>query len=521
MADTRLKIAVFIDFDNIEIGVKSTLGVQFDIGVVLEALRERGDVVSKIAYGDWTRAGDYSRSLTQHATKLVQRNLTPGGDKNGADINLALDALEMAFTHGHINAYVIVGGDSDFITLVEKLKQYDKQIFVVGGRAFTSLVMQRNCHEFIAYENLVAPRRSADRGRHSGPVPSQASIEQAVPLVRRALKVLTDREVSPQLGLLKSTLLQLDSTFSERTYGAGSFRDFAQKLASAGHVVLRESGRNVLVELAEGSNGSEEGRAPQQAPPHPTSHRRQEDQVAPQEAAPSNGSGAEPRTADGIREVRRLFQSAQNAPRWPMYVRQAKQFLRNVDASFDERKFGFASLVDLLRACQREGLFRIERDRQGVMRLFPGTIMQATEAAGAAAEEDDNRGNIADEPATVEAASPDWTTPEPSAEAEVVEGDVVQEMNSPAAVVDIEDMPQATEAHAPAGRSARGGRGRGRGRARPQGSESPQGQSAQAADGRPAERRASRKEGAVPKARKAAPKPRAPRTRARKETPVA
>ena len=254
MADTRLKIAVFIDFDNIEIGVKSTLGVQFDIGVVLEALKERGDVVSKIAYGDWTRAGDYSRSLTQHATKLVQRNLTPGGDKNGADINLALDALEMAFTHGHINAYVIVGGDSDFITLVEKLKQYDKQIFVVGGRAFTSMVMQRNCHEFIAYENLVnsGRRSSADRGRPSGPV-AQTSIEVAVPLVRRALKVLSDREVSPQLGLLKSTLLQLDSTFSERTYGAGSFRDFAQKLASAGHVVLRESGRNVLVELAEGS----------------------------------------------------------------------------------------------------------------------------------------------------------------------------------------------------------------------------------------------------------------------------
>ena len=152
--------------------------MQFDIGVVLEALKERGDVVSKIAYGDWTRAGDYSRSLTQHATKLVQRNLTPGGDKNGADINLALDALEMAFTHGHINAYVIVGGDSDFITLVEKLKQYDKQIFVVGGRAFTSMVMQRNCHEFIAYENLVggrADRRTADgRPRQS----AQAPIEQ-------------------------------------------------------------------------------------------------------------------------------------------------------------------------------------------------------------------------------------------------------------------------------------------------------------------------------------------------------
>src|SRR3954463_14159168 len=255
MPETRLKIAVFIDFDNIEIGVKNTLNAQFDIGVVLEALKERGDVVSKTAYGDWTRAGDYSRSLTQHATKLVQRNLTPGGDKNGADINLALDALEMAFTHGHINAYVIVGGDSDFITLVEKLKQYDKQIFVVGGRAFTSLVKQRNCHEFIASENLVATPRLEGRGPQSGPpaaAAQAASLEQAVPLVRRALKVLSDREVSPQLGLLKSTLLQLDSTFSERTYGAGSFRDFAQKLAAAGHVTLKEAGRNVLVELTEG-----------------------------------------------------------------------------------------------------------------------------------------------------------------------------------------------------------------------------------------------------------------------------
>src|SRR6187431_1851632 len=248
MPEQRLKIAVFIDFDNIEIGVKNTLNAQFDIGVVLEALKERGDVVSKTAYGDWTRAGDYSRSLTQHATKLVQRNLTPGGDKNGADINLALDALEMAFTHTHINAYVIVGGDSDFITLVEKLKQYDKQTFVVGGRAFTSVVMQRNCHEFIAYENLVGSRRGGDRGGRQ-----QAPVDQIVPLVRRALKVLSDREVSPQLGLLKSTLLQLDSTFSERTYGVGSFRDFAQKLANAGHVRLREHGRNVLVEQADGN----------------------------------------------------------------------------------------------------------------------------------------------------------------------------------------------------------------------------------------------------------------------------
>ena len=96
-------------------------------------------------------------------------------------------------------------------------------------------------------------------------------------------------------------------------------------------------------------------------------------------AAVSAAAAGEPRTADGIREVRRLFQAAQNPPRWPMYVRQVKQFLRGVDPTFDERKFGFASLNDLLRACQREGLFRMERDRQGVMRFFQGNVMKPVE----------------------------------------------------------------------------------------------------------------------------------------------
>ena len=449
MADTRLKIAVFIDFDNIEIGVKSTLGVQFDIGVVLEALKERGDVVSKIAYGDWTRAGDYSRSLTQHATKLVQRNLTPGGDKNGADINLALDALEMAFTHGHINAYVIVGGDSDFISLVEKLKQYDKQIFVVGGRAFTSLVMQRNCHEFIAYENLTGSRRFQDRGQKSAPsTTQQAPLDQVLPLVRRALKVLTDREVTPQLGLLKSTLLQLDSTFSERTYGAGSFRDFAQKLSAAGHVVLRESGRNVLVELSDavpvGSSATSSGQAYSTGSGQAGEDGRQQSSAEPiarEAATATNGTGA--RAADGIREVRRLIQTAPRAPRWPMYIRQLKQFLRGVDAAFDERKYGFETLGDLMRACQRDGLLRIERDRQGGMRIFPGTLTPAADvashepAAGAGTPDADG------EPA--ESFESGWVPPvEQSSEAEVVEGSVLQEIEVPT-VVDAEEAPAPAE----------------------------------------------------------------------------
>jgi uncharacterized LabA/DUF88 family protein len=505
LADTRLKIAVFIDFDNIEIGVKNTLNTQFDIGVVLEALRERGDVVSKIAYSDWSRSSDYSRALTQHATKLVQRNLTPGGDKNGADINLALDALEMAFTHPHINAYVIVGGDSDFITLVEKLKQYDKQIFVVGGRSFTSYVMQRNCHEFIAYENLIggARRGSGERGRGgSASTVAQAPIEQVLPLVRRALKILSDREVSPQLGLLKSTLLQLDSTFSERTYGVSSFRDFADKLAAAGHVTVREMGRNVVVELTEDGAKTpvvedQPEAAPAPSPPVHRGHGRRDEQERPA-AAPAR----EPRVAEGISEVRRLFQSAQQPPRWPMYVRQAKQFMRNVDSTFDERKFGFNSIVDLLRACQREGLFRIERDRQGVMRLFQGNVMQSPGDGASAAEQPVTSGAPRpwqpgdDIPDIHEADRYEPTAPagaQAAAAAEVVDGDVVREVETPEV---LDAQPAAEEQSAADTEEPRKGRGRG-GRART------------AREPKPAK---------TPRARKAAtPRaPRPPKARARK-----
>src|SRR5690242_5753889 len=221
--EERLKIAVFIDFDNIEIGVKSTLQREFDVAAVLDALKERGEIVTKIAYANWGRQDTFTRQLSEHAVQMVQRDPSPRGDKNGADINLALDALEMAFTHDHINAFAIVSGDSDFIALVNKLKQYDKRVFVVGGRAFTSTILQKNCHEFVSYESLLMEPQKQNRPERTPQIqgqaqaPSQGAPHQgrgqrrpppleltlSMPLVERALQVLERREVRPQLGLLK------------------------------------------------------------------------------------------------------------------------------------------------------------------------------------------------------------------------------------------------------------------------------------------------------------------------------
>ena len=197
---------------------------------------------------------------------MVQRDPSPRGDKNGADINLALDALEMAFTHDHINAFAIVSGDSDFIALVNKLKQYDKRDF----RGRRTGVHQHHSAEELSRVHQLRIAAGRGRGRRSAapaaaehserrPPPQQAShrrrngrpgavaaaagarpapldLALAMPLVDRALQVLERREVRPQLGLLKSTMLQLDSTFNEKAYGSSSFTDFVEKLQKENYV---------------------------------------------------------------------------------------------------------------------------------------------------------------------------------------------------------------------------------------------------------------------------------------------
>src|SRR5882762_513558 len=288
--DEKFKIAVFIDFDNIEIGVKSTLQREFDVAAVLDALKERGEIVTKIAYANWGRQDTFTRQLSEHAVQMVQRDPSPRGDKNGADINLALDALEMAFTHDHINAFAIVSGDSDFIALVNKLKQYDKRVFVVGGRAFTSTILQKNCHEFVSYESLLMEPQKQSRPERTpqtqtqgqAQTPNQGSspherrgqrrpppleLTLAMPLVERALQVLERREVRPQLGLLKSTMLQLDSTFNEKAYGSGSFSDFVEKLKRSGMVNVTGGEGRYMISRKESAEPEKPAAKPEQAIP--------------------------------------------------------------------------------------------------------------------------------------------------------------------------------------------------------------------------------------------------------------
>lgn len=351
----KLKIAVFIDFDNIEIGVKSTLQREFDVAAVLDALKERGEIVTKIAYANWGRQDAATRALSEHAVQMVQRDPSPRGDKNGADINLALDALEMAFTHDHINAFAIVSGDSDFIALLNKLKQYDKTVFVVGGRAFTSTILQKNCHEFVSYESLLeeSPKPVRHPREHhvgaagaTGPQPQSQQrpprrpapldLGQSMPLVERALTALDRRGVRPQLGLLKSTMLQLDSTFNEKAYGASSFTEFVEKLQKNDFVHVTGSEGRYMIKLKPSAV---------------------EKAAKPEEALP---------VLRDLLENRR-FELDQGA-----LADELLEWMKVEHPSFDWKQYGFQEFSEFLNYAQDKLLVRIQPDEDKGLMVFLG-----------------------------------------------------------------------------------------------------------------------------------------------------
>jgi hypothetical protein len=188
------------------------------------------------------------------------------------------------------------------------------------------------------------------------------------------LKILADREVAPQLGPLKSTVLQLDSTFSERDYGAGTFREFMQKMEQAGLVHLRRIDRGYLVEVAEGDTDKSAAPAVPQDAPVPESAEITSEAVGEEtttEATPlltqeQVGTSAE---ALGLLKLA-LAAAAAKSPNRPLYMRHIRQALRAANKDFDERRYGFRGFLDFLHQAQREGWLRLQRDRKGVWRVF-------------------------------------------------------------------------------------------------------------------------------------------------------
>jgi uncharacterized LabA/DUF88 family protein len=230
------RLALFIDFENIALGVRDAQYKKFDINLVLQRLIEKGRIVFKKAYADWTRYSEYKREFHEAAIELIdipQRNYT---GKNSADIRMVVDAMDLVASKGHITTFVICSGDSDFSPLVSKLKENDKGVIGVGVKNSTSNLLISNCDEFIFYEDLV---------RETHAMPSIDNLpkkkQDVFRLVLDSLQALRRENYDVIWGsMVKQTMQRKQPYFNESYYGYKSFSELLQDAERAGLLTMKK-----------------------------------------------------------------------------------------------------------------------------------------------------------------------------------------------------------------------------------------------------------------------------------------
>jgi uncharacterized LabA/DUF88 family protein len=339
------RIALFLDYENLAIGARESLhGMQFDLRPVLDALAERGRVIARKAYADWSYFDEDRRMLTRSHVELIEIPQRMGAvRKNAADIKLSVDALEMAFERDYVTTFVICTGDSDFTPLVHKLRELNKRVIGVGIKDSTSALLPPACDEFLFYDTLEGvdvpvdrPRRkrgSAKPAREPAPAePEPEVVEQdAKPRNADELAVLIAQTVAglqrsssgPVLASsIKRALLRKDPTFSEAEYGFRAFGELLRHLAD----------RNVI-ELTEGSAKGD-----------------------PEVSLPSHGG-----ETDAFELLRNVVSDLE-ARGGPPTLSGLKNKLRRVQPDFSEKKYGYRGFLQFVKAAETQGLVNLEWD---------------------------------------------------------------------------------------------------------------------------------------------------------------
>lgn len=232
-------IALFIDLENVAIGVRDARYGPFDVGLVMKRLLDKGNVVTRKAYADWTRYEDYRRPLHEAGVELLEMPGSKITGKNSADIKMVVDALELSYTKPHIDVFALVSGDSDFSPLVAKLRENNKYTIGIGVKNSTSPQLIDTCDEFIYYDDLIRKPRK----------PKQTRLDRMAKKNREAFSLLLDaldalQRENKQLhsSLVKETMKRKQPTFNEEYHG---YRSFSR--------LLEDAERNKLISLSKDS----------------------------------------------------------------------------------------------------------------------------------------------------------------------------------------------------------------------------------------------------------------------------
>lgn len=272
--ETDRTMAVFLDLENIALGAREAKYPRFAIGKVLERLLLKGHIVVKKAYCDFDRYKEFKRDLHEAAFELIEIPHVRQSGKNSADIRMVVDALDLCYTKGHLDTFVIMSGDSDFSPLVSKLRENAKTVIGVGVKNSTSDLFINNCDEFIYYDDLVrseeikatagraAAKAEPSRSRRSPAAKSVAKSgveavsrepaaagdqEVAFLLVAETLRALAeDRDEEDRIwgSMIKQAIKRRNPGFNERFHGFKSFNDLLQEAARQGVLRLEHDAKS-------------------------------------------------------------------------------------------------------------------------------------------------------------------------------------------------------------------------------------------------------------------------------------
>ncbi len=238
-------MALFCDFENIALGVRDAKYAQFDIGKVLERLLLKGSIVVKKAYCDWERYKDFKSTMHEAAFELIEIPHVRQSGKNSADIRMVVDALDLCYTKSHVDAFVIISGDSDFSPLVSKLRENNKYVIGIGVKDSTSDLLSANCDEFIFYDDLVR-EQEAKQKRNARKAPAKAAASKAKPaaakgeddrrqealdfIVETVEALILERGSDEKIwgSMVKPTMQRRRPGFTESAYGYRSFKELME-----------------------------------------------------------------------------------------------------------------------------------------------------------------------------------------------------------------------------------------------------------------------------------------------------
>src|SRR5512132_223444 len=217
--------ALLIDFDNVTMGIRSDL--QTELRNLLSSAIVKGKVAVQRAYADWRRYPQYIVPMYESSIDLIYAPAYGSAKKNATDIRLAIDALELVFTRPEIGTFILLSGDSDFSSLVIKLKEYGKYVIGVGIRESSSDLLVQNCDEYYSYNALAGLVKANDDEQQTRKYDPWELVTEAVQRMKRNNDVMrSDR--------LKQVMQEIDATFDEKNLGMAKFSRFVQDAVQRG-----------------------------------------------------------------------------------------------------------------------------------------------------------------------------------------------------------------------------------------------------------------------------------------------